>query len=291
MRRTAVAVLAVLVAAGCSKAQTESIALCNRGVKAYQRGDINLAVSLFDGAIALYPKNEVAHFQLGLILLHERKDLAAAERELSEAAKLNPKDLEVTFQFGRLALARNDFDGALQKFQEVLKGEPGHVGALYWAGVSHHRRGRLNEADELWRKAITADPTYARAYSALAMMYLEAGAESEAMAVLKEAIRVNPEDPECHLNLGVVFLATGNDKAAVDSLTRGIELDPENGTGAFNLANALIRLNRLHEAGYYLKRFIVDGQEKGHDLVEPARRILENLQRLIINEERAKAGG
>ena len=93
------------------------------------------------------------------------------------------------------------------------------------------------------------------------------------------------------VNLGVVFLATGSDKAAVDSLTRGIELDPENGTGAFNLANALIRLNRLHEAGYYLKRFIVDGQEKGHDLVEPAKRILENLQRLIINEERAKAGG
>ena len=285
MRVLAVALMLLVV--GCSKAQTESIALCNRGVKAYERGDIALAVSLFEGAIALYPRNAIAHYQLGLILLHERGDLAGAERELNEAQRLSPRDHEVTFQLGRLALARNDPDGALVKFQEVLKAEPNHVGALYWAGESHHRRGRLNEADEMWRKAIEADPTYARAFTALAMMYLDVGAEAQALAVLKECVRINPEEPECHLNLGVVCLAVGDDKAAADALSRGLELDPENLTGAWNLANALIRLNRTQEAAFYLKKFIVEGQEKGHELVEPAKRALENLHKLMVSQENA----
>jgi tetratricopeptide (TPR) repeat protein len=279
--------VAVAVAIGCSKAQTESISLSNRGVKAYQRGDINLAMSLFDGAVSLYPRNAVAHYQLGLILLHEKKDLPGADRELGEAGRLNPKDHEVTFQLGRLSLARNDVDTALTRFQEVLKAEPDHVGALYWSGVALQGRGRLIDADDMFRHAILADPTYARAYNALAVMYLDAGADVEAAAVLKESIRVNPDDPESHLNLGLAGLAGSNERAAVDELVRGLELDPENGTGAFNLANALIRANRLHEAGYFLRKFIVDA--KGSELVEPAKLVLENLQRLIVNEENAKA--
>ncbi len=288
MRKAILLAAMLVVAVGCSKAQTESISLCNRGVKAYQRGDLNLAISLFDGALQLYPKNGVAHYQLGLILLHEKKDLAGAERELGEAVKLSPKDPEIVFQLGRLAMMRNDAEAAQARFEETLKLEPDHVGALYWSGVAYQKKGRANEADEAFRKAVQADPLYSRAYNALALTYLDVNAESEAMAVLKEAIRLNPDDAESHLNLGLVYLSVGNDKAAVEELSRGLELDPENGTGAFNLANALIRMNRLHEAGYYLKKFIVDGQEKGNELVEPAKLVLDSLQRLMIKEEAAK---
>jgi tetratricopeptide (TPR) repeat protein len=286
MRTAVVIVLASLLAFGCSRARTESISMTNKGIKAYQRHEIPESVTLFEGAVSLYPKNDQAHYQLGMILLHDRKDFDGASRELNEAAKINPKDAEIVFQLGRLALAKGDADGATTRFQEALKLDSKHVGAMYWTADILARKGKLNEADDLYRKAIATDPTYARAFSGLGTMYLDAGAEAEAMAVFKEAIRINPEDAESHHNLGLTYLSAGNVDAAIDELTRSLELDPENLNGAFNLANALIRKQRLREAMFYLKKFIVTATAVGgrNDLIEPARLVLQTVQ-LAINEE------
>jgi len=286
MRKAVVIVVASLLAFGCSRARTESIALTNKGIKAYQHKEVPEAITMFEGAISLYPKNDQARYQLGMILLHDRKDLEGAARELNEAFKTNPKDAEIVFQLGRLALAKGDTDGATTKFQEALKLNPKHVGAMYWTADILVKKGKLVEADELYRKAISADPFYARAYSGLGTMYLDAGAEAEALAVFKEAIRLNPDDAECHHNLGLSYLSLGNVDAAIEELTRSLELDPENLNGAFNLANALIRKQRLREAMFYLKKFIVTASIQGgkNDLIEPARLVLQTVQ-LAINEQ------
>jgi tetratricopeptide (TPR) repeat protein len=286
MRNVVLVILASLLAFGCSRARTESIALTNKGIKAYQRNEIPEAITMFEGAISLYPKNDQARVQLGMILLHDRKDLAGAERELGEAWKINPKDAGTAFQLGRLALAKKDADGALTRFQEALKLDPQHVGAMFWSAEIQVARGKTAEADDLYRKAIATDPTYARPFGGLGSMYLEAGAEAEAMAIFKEAIRINPDDAENHHNLGLVYLSMGNPDAAIEELTRSLELDPENLNGAFNLANALIRKNRMREAVFYLKKFIVNANASGQakDLIEPARLVLQTVQ-LAINEQ------
>ena len=131
MRTAVVIVLASLLAFGCSRARTESISLTNKGIKAYQHKELPEAITMFEGAIALYPRNDQAHYQLGMILLHDKKDLAGAERELGEAFKVNPKDAEIVFQMGRLALAKSDLDGAASRFQDALKLDPKHVGSMY----------------------------------------------------------------------------------------------------------------------------------------------------------------
>ncbi len=281
-------VLSACAAVSCTKAQSESIALANRGVKAYQRGDMAEAATLFERAVALYPKNQVAHYHLGLILLYERHDLEGAERELGIAAELNPRDLEVTFQRGRLALEKGALDEALRLFQEVVKGDPSHAGAYYWSGVVMARKGQLEQADEFYRKAVEADPYYTRAYNAMGLMYLEAGAESEAMAVFREAIRLNPDDAEAHHGLGLVHMAREDYAAAAEEFVTALENDPEDITVSFNLANALIRLGRYREASFYLKKFIVEGTAKHSPLVEPAQVVYDNVQRLIAEMEAEK---
>jgi tetratricopeptide (TPR) repeat protein len=286
MRTAVIIVAASVMAFGCSRARTESISMTNKGIKAYQRHEVAEALTMFEGAVSMYPRNDQAHYQLGMILLHDKKNLEAADRELNEAAKINPKDAEIVFQLGRLALAKGDMDGALTRYQEAAKLDPGHVGAVYWMADILAQKGKLNEADDLFRKAIAIDPSYARSYSGLGTLYLEAGAEAEAMAVFREAIRLNPDDAEGHHNLGLTYLSIGNVDAAIEELTRSLELDPENLNGAFNLANALIRKQRLREAMFYLKKFIVTASIVGdrNDLIQPARLVLQTVQ-VALNEE------
>lgn len=288
VRGWALVAVAACAVVSCTKAQSESIALANRGVKAYQRGDMAHAATLFERAVALYPKNQVAHYHLGMILLHERRDLDGAERELNEAARLNPRDVDVMFQLGRLAMEKGSVDEAMSRFQKVIEADASHAGAYYWSGVIMARKGRPEEADAFYRKAVEADPYYTRAFNAMGLAYLDAGAESEAMAVFKEAIRINPDDAEAHHGLGLVYLEMENFEAASEEFVAALENDPEDVTIAFNLANALIRQGRYREASFYLKKFIVEGSAKKSPLVEPAQVVYENLQKLIAEMEEEK---
>lgn len=295
--RTVLVVMAAVLAVGCSKARTESIALVNQGIRAYQANELEEAITLFSGAAARDPKNAQAHFQLGMIYLYDKKGaddaeqkrfLEAAEAELATARKLDPRDPDILFQLGRLSLLRNDVDAALARFQEVIQLAPEHAAALYWAGHALEKKGKLVEADDMYRRSIAADPTYARSFSALGMMYLNQRAEAAAKAVLAEGARINPEDPAVHHNLGLVHLTLGEVDEAVQEITRSLELDPEDATAAFNLANALVRKQRYKEASFYLKKFIVNPAVQGSDMIEPANLLLNTLQ-VVITEQAAMA--
>jgi tetratricopeptide (TPR) repeat protein len=276
-----VAALTLVFVAGCSKARKESVSFCNQGIMAYQAGEIKEALTYFEAAVSLYPNNQSAHLQIGMIMLYERKDYTVARRELMTALDLNPRNAETLYLLGRLELAEGNSDPALARFQEALKVQPDHAGSLYYFGVTQQKKGKLDEADEYFRKAITANPTYARAFNSLGLMYYETENFDEAIKVLKEGIRLNTDDPDLHQNLGLTYLTVGKVDAAVDELTASIELDPENPNATFNLANALIRQQRFKQASFYLRRFIVTPQLQNSDLLEPAKLTFATLQRAM----------
>ncbi len=296
--RTVLIVMAAVLAVGCSKARTESISLVNKGIRAYQANELEEAITLFAAAAARDPKNAQAHFQLGMVYLYDKKGaddveeqrfLDAADASLNAARKLDSRDPDILFQLGRLALIRNDIDAGLARFQEVIQLAPQHAAALYWAGYALQKKGKLVEADDMFRRAIQADPTYSRAYSALGMMYLNQRAEEAARLVLEEGARHSPEDAAIHHNLGLVYLTQGKVDEGIHELGRSMELDPDDPNAAFNLANALVQKQRYKEASFYLKKFIVNPDVQQSELIEPARLLLNTLQ-TVIAEQAAIAG-
>lgn len=276
-----VAVLALVLASGCSKARKDSVSYCNQGIMAYEAGDLKEAIGLFDAAISVYPRNQVAHFQLGSILMNDKKDYAGARRELTAALELNPRDVETVYLLGRLEMAEGNLDPALARFQEALKLDPVHPGSLYYTGAVFQKKGKLDEADEYYRKALQANPKYARAYNALGMMYYDTENYQAAAAVLAEGVRLNHDDPDLHHNLGLAYLTLGKVDPAVEELTASIELDPDNATAAFNLANALIRQQRFKQATFYLQRFIVAPELQESELLEPAKLTFNALKQAM----------
>lgn len=295
--RTILVVMAAVLAVGCSKARTESIALVNKGIRAYQANEMEEAITLFGAAATRDPRNAQAHFQLGMIYLYDKKGadegeqqrfLEAADASLKTARDLDPRDPDILFQLGRLALIRGDVDSALARFQEVVQVAPEHAAALYWGGHALEKKGKLAEADDMYRRAIHADPTYARAFSALGMMYLNHRAEEAARQVLEQGTRLNPDDPAVHHNLGLVFLNQGKADEAIAELTRSLELDPDDATAAFNLANALVQKQRYKEASFYLKKYIVNPAVQESEMIEPARLLLNTLQ-VVITEQASMA--
>ena len=140
------------------------------------------------------------------------------------------------------------------------------------------KKGKLDEADELFRAAIAANPRYARSFNSLGLMYYETENYDQAIAVFKEGARLSPDDADLHHNLGLAYLTVNEVDKAVDELLASLELDPENSTAAFNLANGLIRQQKFKTASFFLRRLIVTTNLDDPDLLEPAKLTYTSLQ-------------
>ena len=86
-----------------------------------------------------------AHLLLGIVY-KENGDYAAAERELREAERLNPRNGQVMLEAGKLALARGEIEQARSRFEKALEYLPDAPAVHYQLGLIYHRLGDTEKA-------------------------------------------------------------------------------------------------------------------------------------------------
>lgn len=110
------------------------------------------------GFVDRYPRNSAAHLYYGLSLwkLEEYQsgtgDLAAAERHLAAAVRLEPRSAEAQLQLGSLYEARKKDGLAAKALEAAVQLDPKSEKALYRLGQVYRRLGRSEDA----RRAMAA---------------------------------------------------------------------------------------------------------------------------------------
>lgn len=100
---------------------------------------------------------------------------------------------ECRFWRGEMFRARDEYAAALPYFEEVLRIEPGHVGATVSAGWCLKRLARL----------------------------------AEAMLLYAEAVKQHPDVAVLHYNKACYLSLLGEAGSAIEAFDRAIELEPE----------------------------------------------------------------
>ncbi len=150
------------------------------------------------------------------------------------------------------------------------------------AAVEHHKAGRREEAEALYRSVLRENPNHADTLHLLGVLAAECGNFDLAVAAIGRAIEVRPGVPVYYNNLGLAFSrkedweraaaayrqalrmqptsaalcsrlgeALGNlgrYKEAAEAYRRSVELDPDRGEVRFALGQALQMIDRLEEA-------------------------------------------
>ena len=126
----------------------------------------------------------------------EAGHLEVAERKLSLAHAYVPRNAEVNFVLGNLALARKDPAAAKTWYAQTLELDSRHAGAFNNLGVLALEEGRAPEAIRLFELSLQIEPNDAKRHYLLARASLETGNAVRALAEMEVALRLAPTQPE-----------------------------------------------------------------------------------------------
>jgi predicted O-linked N-acetylglucosamine transferase (SPINDLY family) len=115
-------------------------------------------------------------------------------------------------------------------------------------GLAHHRAGRLDWAEEVYRSILRQEPEHAETLHLAGALAYEARRYAEAVERIRRAIRVEPRVAQYHNSLGLALMATGEFDAAAAACRRAIELRPDYALAHNNLGLIRKRQGRLAEA-------------------------------------------
>ncbi|MGA2439781.1 MAG: tetratricopeptide repeat protein [Tepidisphaeraceae bacterium] len=124
------------------------------------------------------------------------------------------------------------------------------------SGVSHHKAGRLAEAETIYRQILSQNPNHAEALHLLGLIAGQYGNDDQAIDLIGRAIRLKPDFANAHNNLGNSLLRRGRLDEAVSSYKRAIKLKPDFFAAHCNLAAALKNQGQLDESIAASKRAI-----------------------------------
>jgi Flp pilus assembly protein TadD len=128
------------------------------------------------------------------------------------------------------------------------------VAALLQEGLEHHRAGRLDEAEALYREALRLEPQEAEALRLLGAIAAKRGGHEAAVALFQEALALRPDIAYCHNDLGLALAALRRLDEAEAAYREALRLAPEFAEAAINLALLVAAAGRWEEAEQCCRR-------------------------------------
>jgi tetratricopeptide (TPR) repeat protein len=114
-----------------------------------------------------------------------------------------------------LALEDSDAEGAIALYRKCLEADPKRMEARLNLGRLLHERGRLDEAEGVYRGSSSAEPLLS---FNLAVLLEDRDRIGEAMAVYRHAIAQDPGLADAHFNLARLYEQAGNARDALRHL-------------------------------------------------------------------------
>lgn len=249
-------------------------ALLGLAVIYLRKGEFEKGIESVRTLLAQKPFHPGARHLLGKLYFSMNRFDAAA-RELEEAARMAPGDINTVYTLGLTYLKQKQVEKTRQIFGRVLAelGESPQIHILF--GAAYRETDFLDDAVREFTRALELDPTHRMVHYYLGLTYLslvgraktaEAEAEfkaemalypeeylpnyllgllyvhdrrlEESLPYLEKAARLDPNKPDPLLYLGQAYFLLGQRGKAVPILEKAIELTKDPSRNEYEIANA-----------------------------------------------------
>lgn len=245
--------------------------------------DFAKAAGAYEKYIALGPPDAwTAQLRLG-VCRTSLKDYPGAIAALTEAAKAQPRDLQVRLslakayeesgqlenaesaylamaeinppealsynrQIFRIYDAANRFDRAVAPAKKIIELEPANETNHYYLGLTYFKDQKYEEAIAAFKQALAVKQDFPHAWFQIGSSYINMKKFREAADAYKKYADLTPDDPSGWLSIGVAYMQAKDFEAALPPLRKCVELKPDNAVAQFNLAIVYINLKDNYSA-------------------------------------------
>lgn len=196
----------------------------NEAFAAHRRGDLAEAERLYRELLNTAPSDAELHYYLG-VLCHQTGRPRESAQWLRGALALAPESVPVLQLLIRVCDEMGDAEGALSALDRYLTLRPDDAGMLNVKGQQLTRRGRLHDAEAVFRQAAesTGNPAM---FHDLGLCRRLIGDMAGAALAFKEAIQRGHPQPKTRLWLAQCLRATGKTKEYYDVVTEAAHSAP-----------------------------------------------------------------
>jgi predicted O-linked N-acetylglucosamine transferase (SPINDLY family) len=114
--------------------------------------------------------------------------------------------------------------------------------------IQHHRSGRFQAAEQIYRQILTVEPDHADALHLTGLIAHQLGKHELAIEFMVRAVHLKGKDSTIHNNLGGAYAALSRMPEAIACFRRAVQLNPNYAQAHSNLGNALRAQGKLDEA-------------------------------------------
>jgi Flp pilus assembly protein TadD len=138
------------------------------------------------------------------------------------------------------AAATQDFQRAIQLYDQAIALNPSHAEARYKRGNALKNLGRLDAALASYDQAIERRPDYAYAYCNRGVVQQSLGLKAAALSSYDQAIALDPTDAMAHYNRALLMQDLFRWDEALSNYNQAISIDPGYADAQFNRSLALL---------------------------------------------------
>jgi len=191
-----------------------------------QKGDLVGARDHIEKSLQIRSNFAGAHYNLGLMMLHER-DFSNAQEHFNVALQTSKQDPMIWNGLGVAKFNLNQTDEAISSYRHALELNPNYADAFSNLGAALLAQGNYAEAIEMCEAALRLRPGVADTHASLAAALWNRGRSDESILHNRKALELNADLIDPQFNLGVALFAKGNFDEAIVHLEYVLRLNPQ----------------------------------------------------------------
>lgn len=179
-------------------------AIHHLGIIALQSNDCGLAAHLIQQSLALEPRNPAAFNNLGMALEDCREPLGALQA-YDQAITLDPNHFDARINRGNVLQTLERWDEALNCYEELIMRLPQHPDPYNNRGNVLRSLKRYQESIESFDRAIALNPKFAQAWNNRGIALKDLKKLEAALQSYDRALALAPNYAEAYSNRGIVL--------------------------------------------------------------------------------------
>ena len=206
-----------------------------------QEGNKEMAVSYFQKAVDLDPKNE----EYAGAYDEFKNTLTASDLEKMATMTDVPKDVEYAtlLAAGDKYYKNRNYKSAMSPYEKALAINPNNKELLLKLGNIYKNEKNLSKSGEYYRKAIALDDKYTDAWFNLGLVYANTNKLNDAIDCFNKVISIDNKYTYAYYALGLAYEYEHNNARAVENYKKYVKLEQDQGLVS-NVNNKIKQLQK-----------------------------------------------